>query len=483
MSSGEAEYYAVKGEAEGLAMQSMAKDLGIDSKIRVHTDGSACRSICERTGIGRVRHMAVPQPWEEDRNGTDRGEGQPSGCPDEFRSPRRPWPSLPQFWLCGDSGANNQNLWAVSVLSPPAPNGLGPRESVRRNRITSFDDDWLQWAACASHVRDSPVPMAMPRKQLARLDGHTSKSTGKCDCKTYALAYAVFCSDECVLLSTVTSECWLKPQGKSMHNHLAWLEKGDCTQGDWKMWSKTVAEKMFEQQCLSKRVWAKVMEKKWSCSCFAYVFLFIFLFVCVCSFLFWCVGVLFFVFLLSFLKRRGFFLLVLRLWLFLFFLLCSCVLLCVCLWLVGVCVFFFWRWFFSLLSNIFQIAFQKRVIENRWSQKKGWLKTSDWKKRVIEKMIEKWFTKVISRFKFQVSWVREHRCDSQIGREHRCDSQTKHNKPRRPPQRTPLKKLTLNTTTTPRNRSQPTRQKTSPKKAPPKKKTQPKKHHKQKQDV
>ena len=62
MSSGEAEYYAVKGEAEGLAMQSMAKDLGIDSKIRVHTDGSACRTICERTGIGRVRHMAVLQP-------------------------------------------------------------------------------------------------------------------------------------------------------------------------------------------------------------------------------------------------------------------------------------------------------------------------------------------------------------------------------------------------------------------------------------
>ena len=52
--------------------------------------------------------------------------------------------------------------------------------------------------------------MAMTRKQLARLDGHTSKSTGRCDCKTYALAYAVFCRDKCVLLSTVMSECWLK---------------------------------------------------------------------------------------------------------------------------------------------------------------------------------------------------------------------------------------------------------------------------------
>ena len=64
MSSGEAEYYAaVKGGAEGLAMQSMAKDLGIDLKIRVHTDSSACRGICGRTGIGKVRHMAVSLLW------------------------------------------------------------------------------------------------------------------------------------------------------------------------------------------------------------------------------------------------------------------------------------------------------------------------------------------------------------------------------------------------------------------------------------
>ena len=48
--------------------------------------------------------------------------------------------------------------------------------------------------------------MAMTRKQLARLDGHTSKSTGGCDFETYALAHAVFCGDGCVLLSTVMFE-------------------------------------------------------------------------------------------------------------------------------------------------------------------------------------------------------------------------------------------------------------------------------------
>ena len=64
MSSGEAEYYAaVKGGAEGLAMQSMCRDLGVEMRLRIHTDSSACRGICGRTGIGKVKHMAVPLLW------------------------------------------------------------------------------------------------------------------------------------------------------------------------------------------------------------------------------------------------------------------------------------------------------------------------------------------------------------------------------------------------------------------------------------
>ena len=64
MSSGEAEYYAaVKGGAEGLAMQSMCRDLGVELRLRVHTDSTACRGICGRSGLGKVKHMAVPLLW------------------------------------------------------------------------------------------------------------------------------------------------------------------------------------------------------------------------------------------------------------------------------------------------------------------------------------------------------------------------------------------------------------------------------------
>ena len=115
MISGEAKYYpAVKGGAEGLAMQSMAKDLGIDLKIRVHTDSSACRGICGRTGIGKVRHMAVPLLWlqgavREKKIEMARiaGNDNPADVLTKFVSREDLDRHCRSF--CGDSGANNQN--------------------------------------------------------------------------------------------------------------------------------------------------------------------------------------------------------------------------------------------------------------------------------------------------------------------------------------------------------------------------------------
>ncbi len=64
MSSGEAEYYAaVRGGAEGLAFQSMCLDVGCSVVVRVHTDSTACKGVCNRRGIGRIRHMDVALLW------------------------------------------------------------------------------------------------------------------------------------------------------------------------------------------------------------------------------------------------------------------------------------------------------------------------------------------------------------------------------------------------------------------------------------
>jgi hypothetical protein len=68
LSSGEAELAGiVKGSAEALGLQSLAKDLGFEVEVRVYADSSAAIGICRRSGIGRVRHLAVAQLWIQEK--------------------------------------------------------------------------------------------------------------------------------------------------------------------------------------------------------------------------------------------------------------------------------------------------------------------------------------------------------------------------------------------------------------------------------
>ena len=68
LSSGEAELAGiVKGAAEGLGLTAIAQDLGFTASLEVCADSSAAIGICRRTGIGRVRHLAVAQLWVQER--------------------------------------------------------------------------------------------------------------------------------------------------------------------------------------------------------------------------------------------------------------------------------------------------------------------------------------------------------------------------------------------------------------------------------
>ena len=68
MSSGEAELAGiVKGSGEGMGLVSVAADLGMDVSLTVLADSSAAIGICRRTGIGKVRHLAVGQLWVQER--------------------------------------------------------------------------------------------------------------------------------------------------------------------------------------------------------------------------------------------------------------------------------------------------------------------------------------------------------------------------------------------------------------------------------
>ena len=69
LSSGEAEYYAVvSGSAEGLGAQSLAADLGWEFQCRiiVKTDSPVAKSVAERRGLGKLRHVELKYLWVQD---------------------------------------------------------------------------------------------------------------------------------------------------------------------------------------------------------------------------------------------------------------------------------------------------------------------------------------------------------------------------------------------------------------------------------
>ena len=68
LSSGEAELISlVRGASEGLGVQSLLRDLGVDSRATILTDASAAIGMCKRTGVGKVRHLDTRLLWIQDK--------------------------------------------------------------------------------------------------------------------------------------------------------------------------------------------------------------------------------------------------------------------------------------------------------------------------------------------------------------------------------------------------------------------------------
>ena len=68
LSSAEAELGGiVKAAAQGLGLQSVARDLGMEMTLAVNADASAAIGICRRRGLGKVRHLHVADLWVQDK--------------------------------------------------------------------------------------------------------------------------------------------------------------------------------------------------------------------------------------------------------------------------------------------------------------------------------------------------------------------------------------------------------------------------------
>ena len=65
---GEAEDYGVVKEAsQGLGMQAMVQDLGMEVSLRLGSDASTARCIAARRGVGNVRRIEVCQLWLQEK--------------------------------------------------------------------------------------------------------------------------------------------------------------------------------------------------------------------------------------------------------------------------------------------------------------------------------------------------------------------------------------------------------------------------------
>ena len=68
LSSAEAELYAlVKGAAQTLGMIALARDFGISAKGCVSSDASAALGIAQRQGLSKLRHIASPFLWVQEK--------------------------------------------------------------------------------------------------------------------------------------------------------------------------------------------------------------------------------------------------------------------------------------------------------------------------------------------------------------------------------------------------------------------------------
>ena len=64
LSSGEAEFAGViRGAGQGLGYKALLRDLGVEARLRVWTDSSAAIGICNRQGLGKLRHLDTHTLW------------------------------------------------------------------------------------------------------------------------------------------------------------------------------------------------------------------------------------------------------------------------------------------------------------------------------------------------------------------------------------------------------------------------------------
>ena len=117
LSSGEAEFYGVvKASGVALGHQSLMRDLGYEIPVRVWTDSSAAMGVCQRQGLGKLRHIDTQALWIQQKVRTGavelrkvRGEVNPGDLFTKFLSSRERIESLVRLFSCEYRGGRAES--------------------------------------------------------------------------------------------------------------------------------------------------------------------------------------------------------------------------------------------------------------------------------------------------------------------------------------------------------------------------------------
>ena len=141
-------------------MQSLLQNLGVSAEIEVHADSAAAIGICRRSGIGRVRHLAVGQLWVHE-NLRDKAfrlfKVAGAENPADLLTKHQPASVILEH-------SSRMNLWREGGRASTAP--------LVAARVTP----WLGYAS--PPPRDSSVPPRPPARPVRALTSALCAATG-----------------------------------------------------------------------------------------------------------------------------------------------------------------------------------------------------------------------------------------------------------------------------------------------------------------
>ena len=181
LSTGEAELSGcVKGAAEGLGLQALLADLGEEVPLELWTDSSAAIGIAKRSGIGRIRHLAVALLWlqEKVKNGEldlykVLGEDNPADLMTKSMSRPSIDKHLKTMSFRRETGRAKSAPKVSSTMEPY----LATTAPLSRNRSEAARPTSTTSASRLSAVVPSTSPSSSPIRSSASTSGERSKPT------------------------------------------------------------------------------------------------------------------------------------------------------------------------------------------------------------------------------------------------------------------------------------------------------------------